>query len=61
MTKSIFRCTSCNKYTLNEDICPICGSDVENPHPARFSIEKEKKYSKYRRELIKDKINKESS
>ncbi|MHA1707645.1 MAG: nucleolar RNA-binding Nop10p family protein [Candidatus Heimdallarchaeaceae archaeon] len=54
MTKSIFKCTKCKKYTLHSDICPSCGGVVVSPQPARFSLEKEKKYSKYRRMLIKN-------
>ena len=53
MTKSIFKCTKCNKYTLNNETCPVCGGKVVSPQPARFSLEKENKYSKYRRALIK--------
>ena len=53
MTKSIFKCSKCNEYTLNSEICPVCGGKVVSPQPARFSLEKEKKYSKYRRLLIK--------
>lgn len=54
MTKSIFRCVECKKYTLESEKCPICDSTVISPQPARFSLEKEKKYSKYRRRLIKE-------
>jgi len=54
MTKSIFRCTKCKKYTLNSNECPTCGEKVISPQPARFSLEKEKKYSKYRRKIIKN-------
>jgi rRNA maturation protein Nop10 len=57
MTKSIFRCTKCKKYTLNSKECPVCGGKVISPQPARFSLEKEKKYSKYRRQLIKSNNN----
>ena len=55
MTKSIFRCIKCYKYTLHDKNCPVCGGDVVSPQPARFSMEKEKTYSKYRRALIKEK------
>ena len=53
MTKSIFRCVNCKKYTLNDKKCPVCDGNVNSPKPARFSLEKEKTYSKYRRELIR--------
>ncbi len=56
MTKSIFKCTKCRKYTLSET-CPECGGKAVSPQPARFSLEKENKYSKYRRELIKRERN----
>lgn len=42
------KCPKCNKYTLKDD-CASCKVKTISPHPFRFSIEKEKKYSKYRR------------
>ena len=54
MTKSIFKCMECSKFTLNTKECPSCGGRVVSPRPARFSIEKEEKYSHYRRQLIKN-------
>ncbi len=57
MTKSIFRCVECKKYTLESDKCPICGGGVIPPQPARFSLDKERKYSKYRRNLIKEQLS----
>ena len=57
MTKSIFKCVECNKYTLNTEKCPACGGKVVSPRPAKFSIEKEEKYSKYRRQLMKNDLN----
>ncbi|MBY9001109.1 MAG: ribosome biogenesis protein [Candidatus Heimdallarchaeota archaeon] len=53
MTKSIFKCVECKKYTLNTEKCPSCDGKVFSPRPAKFSIEKEKRYSSYRRQLIK--------
>jgi len=53
MTKSIYRCVECKEYSLEEQICPHCGNKTVSPQPARFSLEKEKKYSKYRRQLLK--------
>jgi len=38
---------------LNDKKCPVCDGNVNSPKPARFSLEKEKTYSKYRRELIR--------
>lgn len=60
MTKSIFRCVACKRYTLDPEQCPICGKNVISPQPPRFSLEKEKKYSKYRRELLKQQVKKAS-
>jgi rRNA maturation protein Nop10 len=54
MTKSIFKCVDCKKYTLENAKCLSCGGKVISPQPARFSLEKEKKYSKYRRKLFKE-------
>jgi len=56
MTKSIYQCVKCKEYTLNEERCPHCGSKTVSPQPARFSLEKEKKYSKYRRQLFKTQL-----
>jgi rRNA maturation protein Nop10 len=56
MTKTIFRCTACFTYTLNEDKCPKCANKTVSPQPARFSLEKEKKYSVYRRRLLKQEL-----
>ena len=53
MTKSIFKCGKSQKYTLQDGNCPFCGGKTVSPQPARFSLEKEKKFSKYRRQLIK--------
>ena len=58
MTKSIFFCDKCKIYTLNDKTCPICKGKVVSPQPARFSIEKEKKYSVYRRKLLKEEMKK---
>lgn len=57
MTKSIFKCIDCKKYTLNNKECPSCGGHVASPRPAKFSIEKEERYSSYRRQLIKNDLN----
>lgn len=54
--KTLYKCTNCGEYTLKHDVCPYCGGKTYTPHPARFSIEKEQKYSKYRRELIKKQL-----
>jgi len=43
----IRRCKKCGAYTLKEE---HCGEPTDNPHPPKFSIEKEKKYGKYRRQ-----------
>jgi len=48
----IRKCPKCDKYTLKEK-CHICGVATISPHPLKFSIEKEKKYAKYRREALK--------
>lgn len=57
MTKSIFKCVECNKYTLDTEKCPSCGGKTISPKPAKFSIEREEKYSRFRRELIKRDLN----
>lgn len=45
--KHILKCTSCNKYTLNEKCS--CGGKAVNPKPAKYSPED--KYSEYRRKV----------
>ena len=41
------KCTKCNSYTMRET-CSKCSSSTISAHPMKFSIEKEKKYGKYR-------------
>ena len=43
----IKKCPNCKKYTLKE-VCLICKTKTISAHPLKFSLEKEKKYSKYR-------------
>ena len=33
-----------------KEICPECGGKTVSAHPPKFSLEKEKKYGKYRRQ-----------
>lgn len=40
------RCAKCGAYTL-KDSCS-CGEKAQSAHPFKFSMEKEKKYGKYR-------------
>jgi len=40
------RCVKCGSYTLR-GVC-TCGERTQSAHPFKFSIEKEKKYGKYR-------------
>ncbi|MHA1302273.1 MAG: H/ACA ribonucleoprotein complex subunit NOP10 [Candidatus Heimdallarchaeaceae archaeon] len=54
--KTIKKCGVCKRYTLNPVHCPYCNGKTISPHPARFSLEKEQKYSQYRRQLIKDSL-----
>jgi len=44
----IKKCPSCKTYTL-KDFCPECEEKTISAHPRQFSLEKEKKYSKYRK------------
>lgn len=52
--RSILKCQSCEKYTMN-DAC-ACGGKAVTPKPAKFSIED--KYGSYRRKA-KESIFKE--
>jgi len=40
------KCVNCGRYTLRQDKCPVCGSEVRVPHPPRFSPED--RYVRYR-------------
>ena len=48
----IMRCSKCGAYTLKDE---HCDARTVTAHPPKFSVEKEKKYGKYRR---KAKLNK---
>ncbi|MBI4015284.1 MAG: nucleolar RNA-binding Nop10p family protein [Candidatus Aenigmarchaeota archaeon] len=41
-------CRYCRVYTLKEK-CGKCGKETISAHPPVFSLEKERKYGKYRR------------
>ncbi|MFV2014126.1 MAG: nucleolar RNA-binding Nop10p family protein [Candidatus Heimdallarchaeota archaeon] len=45
--KTLFRCVQCHHYGLQKQNCPKCDAGMLNPYPARFSLEKEKKYRKF--------------
>jgi H/ACA ribonucleoprotein complex subunit 3 len=42
------KCPKCKIYTL-KSLCPRCKTRTLSAHPLKFSLEKEKKYGKYRR------------
>jgi len=44
----IKKCDKCKEYTLDET-CPLCKTKTISAHPLKFSLEKERKYGKYRR------------
>ncbi len=50
----LMKCPKCKIYTLDKT-CSACKTKTISAHPLRFSLEKEKKYGKYRR-LSKAKI-----
>ena len=43
----IKKCSKCKNYTLKE-ICPKCSEKSKIAHPPKFSLEKERKYGKYK-------------
>lgn len=50
------KCTSCNRYTL-QDKCPHCKGELRVVFPAKYSPED--KYGKYRRILKKQAYKRE--
>ncbi|MBS3149917.1 nucleolar RNA-binding Nop10p family protein [Candidatus Woesearchaeota archaeon] len=54
MSKEIFYCSNCKKYTL-EKICNNCKKETLSPKPAKFSPLD--KYGKYRRIYKKQMAN----
>ncbi len=52
MTKILRKCIQCQEYSIFVERCPHCGGELRNPHPPKFSLEKEARYSKYRRKLL---------
>ncbi|MDD5416623.1 MAG: nucleolar RNA-binding Nop10p family protein [Candidatus Aenigmarchaeota archaeon] len=42
------KCVLCKKYTL-KNRCS-CGGEAVDAHPFKFSLEKERKYGKYRQQ-----------
>lgn len=45
MAKSILKCTKCSTYTIKAKHCSLKTITIK---PAKYSPEKEEKYSKYR-------------
>ena len=58
MTKYLLKCKNCNKYRLYnpESKCKICGSQLINPRPAKFSLTD--KFGKYRIQYFKEEFKK---
>ncbi|MHA2276142.1 MAG: nucleolar RNA-binding Nop10p family protein [Candidatus Kariarchaeaceae archaeon] len=42
---------NCFHYSLIKQKCPNCGEELQNPYPARFSLEKEQKYRRLFRKI----------
>ncbi|MFH0929377.1 MAG: nucleolar RNA-binding Nop10p family protein [Candidatus Aenigmatarchaeota archaeon] len=51
------RCPKCKKYTM-KDACSECKEKSVTAYPPKFSMKKEKKYGKYRRQTFKLEENK---
>ena len=54
----LFKCTKCDRYTLNQKTCSKCGSPVSDPKPPKYSPQD--KYGVYRRKAKRTSINVES-
>ncbi|HLC90809.1 MAG TPA: nucleolar RNA-binding Nop10p family protein [Candidatus Nanoarchaeia archaeon] len=48
MTRHIYQCVSCRKYTLSET-CSPCGTATVRPLPPKYSPQE--KYADYRRKI----------
>ncbi len=53
MSKHIYKCPSCQQYTV-ETTCSGCNSATVRPQPPKFSLDD--KYAKYRREVKKKEL-----
>lgn len=49
-------CPKCQQYTLAQEKCKTCGSNVANVHPPRFSLQD--KYQDYRIKFFREKMEK---
>jgi len=56
MTQHIFKCSSCNNYTL-ETSCPKCQKPTITPKPPKYSPED--KYGEYRRQIKREELKKQ--
>jgi rRNA maturation protein Nop10 len=50
----LMKCPKCKRYTLDK-FCTGCNENSISAHPPSFSLDKERKYGKYRR-LAKAKV-----
>ncbi|MFX1252803.1 MAG: nucleolar RNA-binding Nop10p family protein [Promethearchaeota archaeon] len=48
MPKLMKQCPICQIYTF-QDQCSKCRGVTRSPHPPKFSMERDRKYAKYRR------------
>ena len=53
MAKHIYRCTTCENYTMRKE-CAKCSEKTISPKPPKFSLND--KYDKYRREVRKEEL-----
>lgn len=53
MSEHLFKCPSCQKYTLQET-CPSCNIPAITPKPPKYSPED--KYGSYRRDIKKPEL-----
>ncbi len=54
MPTHLKRCIKCKQYTITEDLCANCGTNLENVYPPRFSLQD--KYQNYRIEYFREKM-----
>jgi len=57
MTQHLYKCSSCQVYTLEKN-CPKCHAETIMPKPPKFSLDD--KYGNYRRQIKREQLKTEN-